>query len=86
MVEKGYISELKNINKNGTTTYQISYTMTRKILSMYKKLNGLEPMAVTASSNPFFIKSINVTNRKYKKEMIYMNEYYKLKNKSDVTF
>ena len=67
MKDEGWISTLRETNRNQKALYEVSYKTKKFIISVYKKLNGEEKIAETARRNPIFNnRTCNSTDRIYR--------------------
>lgn len=63
--EKGMINTWREPTKNISRLFELSYKAKRMIGSIYKKLNGEEPIPVTPSRNPIFFKKASFTDKTF---------------------
>lgn len=61
--EKGLIRTFREPNKNQARLYELSFKAKKMITSIYKKLNGEEPIPTKPSRNPMFNKKAGFTDK-----------------------
>lgn len=76
LVGDGWITKWRERTGNESALYEISSNGKRMITSVYKKLNGEEPISETRQHNALFNKRVSYTDNMYKRTIKNMNRNY----------
>ena len=75
--EKGLIRTFREPTKNQARLYELSFKAKKMINSIYKKLNGEEPIPVKPSRNPMFNKKAGFTDKVFAIAVKNFNQEFK---------